>query len=414
MKQSVYSVSSVNAYIKNMFTQDFMMNKIYVKGEISNCKYHPSGHIYFTLKEKNSVLNAVMFAGNRSGLTFQMKNGDNVIVLGSISVYERDGKYQMYAREILLEGAGLLFQQFEALKKELAEMGMFAPEYKQPIPPYIKTLGIVTASTGAAIRDIQNIAYRRNPYVQLILYPAIVQGAEAALSIVNGILALEHAGVDLIIIGRGGGSMEDLWAFNERIVAQAIFECSVPIIAAIGHETDVTIADFVADLRAPTPSAAAELAIYDVEQLKEGLLGMKFSLHQALIMKRNAVREKINQLEQTLSLLSPSHKLNEKRQYCIDLEQKLKERMDQALVAARHALAMKASQLEGLSPISKLSRGYAFVTDRVGNGVVDAHKIQPGDPLKIHLINGRIDVMVTEVDIDSSDIDKGEKHGKSG
>ena len=233
MIKNVYTVGQVNSYIKNMFTQDFMMNRIYVKGEVSNCKYHTSGHIYFTLKDESGALTAVMFAGNRKGLTFPMKNGDNVIVLGSISVYERDGKYQLYAKEIILDGAGVLYQKFEALKKELEEMGMFAEEYKQPIPKYIKTLGIVTAPTGAAIRDIQNISKRRNPYVQTILYPALVQGEGAVASIVNGIHALEQLKVDVIIVGRGGGSIEDLWAFNEEAVARAIFECSIPIISAI-------------------------------------------------------------------------------------------------------------------------------------------------------------------------------------
>lgn len=242
MMKNVYTVGQVNSYIKNMFQQDFMMNRIYVKGEVSNCKYHTSGHIYFTLKDASGALPAVLFAGNRKGLGFTMKNGDNVIVLGSVSVYERDGKYQLYAREILPDGEGLLYQRFQQLKKELEEMGMFAPEYKQPIPKYIRRLGIVTAPTGAAIRDIQNISGRRNPYVQAILYPALVQGDGAAQSIVNGIYALERLGVDVIIVGRGGGSMEDLWAFNEEIVARAIFECSVPIISAVGHETDTTIA----------------------------------------------------------------------------------------------------------------------------------------------------------------------------
>ena len=207
MTKNVYTVGQVNAYIKNMFVQDFMMNRIYVKGEVSNCKYHTSGHIYFTLKDETGAIPAVLFAGNRKGLGFSMKNGDHVIVLGSISVYERDGKYQLYAKEILPDGEGLLYQRFEALKRELEEMGMFAQEYKQPIPRYIKTLGIVTAPTGAAIRDIQNISRRRNPYVQTILYPALVQGEGAASSIVNGIHALEQIGVDVMIVGRGRGSV---------------------------------------------------------------------------------------------------------------------------------------------------------------------------------------------------------------
>ena len=254
MTKNVYSVGQVNSYIKNMFAQDFMMSRIYVRGEVSNCKYHSSGHIYFTLKDETGVLQAVMFSGSRKkGLTFRMKEGDNVIVLGAIRIYERDGKYQLYAEEILLEGAGLLYRKFEELKQELEEMGLFAPEYKQPIPRFASRIGIVTAPTGAAVRDIQNIAGRRNPFVQLILYPAQVQGEGAAASVVQGIRAMERMDVDVIIVGRGGGSLEDLWAFNEEIVARAIFECPIPIISAVGHETDTTIADYVADMRAPTP-----------------------------------------------------------------------------------------------------------------------------------------------------------------
>ena len=261
--KNTYSVGQVNRYIKNMFTQDYLLQKIYVKGEVSNCKYHTSGHIYFSLKDETGTLNCVMFAGHRRGLAFAMKNGDKVIVGGSVDVYERDGRYQMYAKEITLEGAGALYERYLALKQELEDMGMFAQEYKQPIPRFIRRLGVVTAPTGAAVQDIRNISYRRNPYLQIILYPALVQGAGAAESIVKGIQMLDKTDVDVIIVGRGGGSIEDLWAFNEEIVARAIFECSTPIISAVGHETDFTIADFAADLRAPTPSAAAELAVDD-------------------------------------------------------------------------------------------------------------------------------------------------------
>ena len=222
MLKNVYTVKQVNAYIKNMFTQDFMLNRLYVKGEVSNCKYHPSGHIYFSLKDESGTIACVMFAGSRSGLSFRMQEGQQVVVLGSVSVYERDGRYQMYAREIILDGAGELYLKFEALKKELEEMGMFAQEYKRPIPQFVK-VGIVTASSGAAVRDIINIAARRNPYVQLILCPAKVQGEGAAESIVQGIRMLEEQDVDVMIVGRGGGSIEDLWAFNEEEGARAIF-----------------------------------------------------------------------------------------------------------------------------------------------------------------------------------------------
>lgn len=399
MIKNVYSVGQVNSYIKNMFTQDFMMNRIYVKGEVSNCKYHTSGHIYFTLKDESGALTAVMFAGNRKGLTFPMKNGDNVIVLGSISVYERDGKYQLYAKEIILDGAGVLYQKFEALKKELEEMGMFAQEYKQPMPKYIKTLGIVTAPTGAAIRDIQNISKRRNPYVQTILYPALVQGEGAAASIVNGIRALEQLEVDVIIVGRGGGSIEDLWAFNEEVVARAIFECSIPIISAVGHETDTTIADFVADLRAPTPSAAAELAVYDWQELEQQLLAVKIELNRGISDKLEQTEERLKQYERQLKLLTPQNRLNDKRQYAIDLEEKLHLYMQQKLREKKHQMELYAGQLEGMSPVKKLSQGYSYVSDEAGNALSDVTKVKKDDKIIVHMLNGKVNATVTETEV---------------
>lgn len=399
MIKNVYTVGQVNSYIKNMFTQDFMMNRIYVKGEVSNCKYHTSGHIYFTLKDENGALTAVMFAGNRKGLTFPMKNGDNVIVLGSISVYERDGKYQLYAKEIILDGAGVLYQKFEALKKELEEMGMFAEEYKQPIPKYIKTLGIVTAPTGAAIRDIQNISKRRNPYVQTILYPALVQGEGAAASIVNGIHALEQLKVDVIIVGRGGGSIEDLWAFNEEAVARAIFECSIPIISAVGHETDTTIADFVADLRAPTPSAAAELAVYDWQELAQQLLSVKMELNRGMSDKLEQTEERLKMYERQLKLLTPQNRLNDKRQYAIDLEEKLHLYMQQKLREKKHQMELYAGQLEGMSPVKKLSQGYSYVSDETGKALSDVAKVKKDDKIIVHMLNGKVNATVTETEV---------------
>ena len=271
----VYTVTQINLYIKDMFARDYALNRIYVKGEVSNCKYHTSGHIYFTLKDSKGQMACVMFAGQRSGLAFRLQEGQSVIVLGSISVYERDGKYQMYAREILLDGAGVLYQKFEELKKQLDSEGLFDQEFKKSIKQYPNKVGIVTAKTGAAIQDMINVTTRRNPYVQLILYPALVQGEAAAASIVKGIKYLDSYGVDTIIVGRGGGSIEDLWAFNEEVVARAIFSCNTPIISAVGHETDTTIADYVADLRAPTPSAAAELVTGDIRDLFDDIQSYK-------------------------------------------------------------------------------------------------------------------------------------------
>lgn len=397
MTKNVYTVGQVNAYIKNMFTQDFMMNRIYVKGEVSNCKYHTSGHIYFTLKDETGALQAVLFAGNRKGLAFSMKDGDNVIVLGAVSVYERDGKYQLYAKEIILDGAGLLYQRFEALKQELEEMGMFAPEYKQPIPRYIRTLGIVTAPTGAAIRDIQNISRRRNPYVQAILYPAQVQGEGAAASIVNGIYALERLGVDVMIVGRGGGSIEDLWAFNEEVVARAIFECSVPVISAVGHETDTTIADYVADLRAPTPSAAAELAVYDIRELQGQLLTMRMELNRRMSEKLERCQEQVRQYQRNFKLLAPANRINEKRQLEADLADRLQSLLLQHLTAAKHELELYAGKLDALSPARKMSQGYAFITDGDGKGIRSVEKLRQGDDLNIHMGDGRVRAQVCEI-----------------
>lgn len=397
MTKNVYTVGQVNAYIKNMFTQDFMMSRIYVKGEVSNCKYHTSGHIYFTLKDETGALQAVLFAGNRKGLAFHMKDGDNVIVLGSVSVYERDGKYQLYAKEVILDGAGLLYQRFEALKQELEEMGMFAAEYKQPIPRYIRTMGIVTAPTGAAIRDIQNISRRRNPYVQVILYPAQVQGEGAAASIVNGIHALERLGVDVMIVGRGGGSIEDLWAFNEEVVARAIFECSVPVISAVGHETDTTIADYVADLRAPTPSAAAELAVYDIRELQGQLLTVRMELNRRMSEKLERCQERAKQYERNFKLLAPASRINEKRQMAADLAEKLQSLMLQHLTTARHGLELYAGKLDALSPARKMSQGFAFIADVDGKGIRSVESLSKGDSLNIHMGDGRIKAQICEI-----------------
>ena len=392
--RNVYTVKQVNSYIKNMFTQDFMLNRIYVKGEVSNCKYHTSGHIYFSLKDESGTIACVMFAGSRAGLSFRMKEGQQVIVLGSISVYERDGKYQLYAREIVPDGAGLLYEKFEALKKELAEMGMFAPEYKQPIPKYVRTVGIVTAPTGAAVRDIINIAGRRNPYVQLILYPALVQGEGAAESIVKGIHALEAKQVDVIIVGRGGGSIEDLWAFNEEAVARAVFDCTVPVISAVGHETDTTIADYVADLRAPTRSAAAELAVYEYREVKETMLNCAQRMRRAVLIRADAQRARLKQMELRLKFAHPRQKLNEKRQYCVELEDRLRNLMDRRLIAEKHRLALSAEKMKGLSPLEKLNQGFSFVQDENGRNIKSIRQVRQGERLTVYVTDGKIETEV--------------------
>lgn len=377
-----------------MFTQDFMLQSISVKGEVSNCKYHSSGHLYFTLKDTKGTIACVMFAGNRGGLKFQMKEGQQVVVEGSIDLYERDGKYQLYAREIQQDGAGYLYEKFERLKKELEDKGMFAQEYKRTIPKYIKKLGIVTAPTGAAVQDIIQIAARRNPYIQIILYPAIVQGEQAAGSIVNGIRCLEQQAVDVIIVGRGGGSIEDLWAFNEEIVAQAIFDSGTPIISAVGHETDITIADFVADLRAPTPSAAAELAVYEVKQVFEKCSQYEYNLKKRMQDRLERDRSILQMLQIKMEYLSPISQIREKRTLAMNLEEQLQQKMQRCIQGKRHAMEIYVEKLKGCSPLDKLNQGFSYVSNPEGKTVNDIHKIKVGDTISVFVKNGHFDAKV--------------------
>lgn len=388
--KTIYSVGQVNRYVRNMFTQDYILKKIYVKGEVSNCKYHPSGHIYFSLKDETGLLSCVMFAGQRRGLAFRMKDGDRVVVGGAVDVYERDGRYQMYAREITLEGAGALYERFLALKAELEEMGMFAPEYKQSIPRFIQKLGVVTAPSGAAVQDIRNISLRRNPYLQIILYPALVQGDGAADSIVQGIRMLDGAGVDTIIVGRGGGSIEDLWAFNEEKVARAIFECRTPIISAVGHETDFTIADFAADLRAPTPSAAAELAVDDFAQVMHTLDNYRERFRRDMRERIEYQKVRLEQYKLRLKYLSPESRLRDNRQILADYDDALRSAMKNKLQQYRHRLGIYLERYQGMSPLAKLNQGYSFVADQDGRGITSVEQVKSGDRVEISVTDGVI------------------------
>lgn len=394
--KTIYSVGQVNRYVKNMFTQDYVLRKVYVKGEVSNCKYHTSGHIYFSLKDETGVLSCVMFAGQRRGLAFRMKDGDRVVVGGAVDVYERDGRYQMYAKEITLEGAGALYERFLALKTELEEMGMFAPEYKQPIPRFIRRLGVVTAPTGAAVQDIRNISLRRNPYLQIILYPALVQGDGAADSIVKGIQMLDKAGVDTIIVGRGGGSIEDLWAFNEEKVARAIFECRTPVISAVGHEVDFTIADFVADLRAPTPSAAAELAVDDYGHMIQTLKSYQERFQRDMRDRIEFQRVRLAQYQMHFRYLSPESRLRDNRQSLIDFEDILRRAMNDKIQQYRHRLGIYLERYQGLSPLAKLNQGYSFVADADGRGITSVSQVRPGDRVEISVTDGVIQAEVLD------------------
>lgn len=414
----VYSVTQVNSYIKSMFTQDFLLRRLSVKGEVSNCKYHSSGHIYFTLKDSGGTLSAVMFARQKQGLKFRLEEGQQVVVKGTVDVYERDGKYQLYASEIELSGRGDLYLKFEKLLRELEEMGMFAAQYKRPIPRYAKTVGIVTAPTGAAIRDIMNISSRRNPYVQLVLYPALVQGTGAKESIVKGIRTLDAMGLDVLIVGRGGGSIEDLWAFNEEEVARAIFACRTPVISAVGHETDVTISDYVADLRAPTPSAAAELAVFDYARFQADLAMRRQKLYREMAFHLEQNKSRLKRTELSLKLHHPSHQLRENEKRLADLEERLlrqmkgrlerdrsrslqtEERlalsMDRRLEADKRRLALLSQRLWGLSPLKQLSRGYGFVTDEDGKRLQSVTQAPEGSMITVHVTDGRLKAKVLE------------------
>ena len=397
MARNVYTVKQVNSYIKNMFTQDFMLNRIYVKGEVSNCKYHTSGHIYFSLKDESGTIACVMFAGQRGGLSFHMREGQQSLVLGSLNVYERTGSYQLYAQEIRLDGEGTLYEKYQKLKQELEEMGMFAPEYKKAIPRYAKRIGVVTAPTGAAVRDIMNISARRNPYVQLLLYPAQVQGEGAKESIVSGIRMLETKNVDVIIVGRGGGSIEDLWAFNDECVARAIFDCQVPVISAVGHETDVTIADYVADLRAPTPSAAAELAVWDYRQLQGYLDECRLRMNRSMTGTIRINRLRLKELDVRLSYLHPRHKLQDQQQRLIELEEELRTLMRDRVKEARHRLAIQIEKLNGLSPVRKLNQGFAYVEEADGGVVKSIRQVEMGEELTVYVTDGLIRTSVKAV-----------------
>lgn len=395
--QNIYSVSWVNAYIKNMISQDFMLQSLYVKGEASNVKYHSSGHLYFTLKDGKGAMACVMFAGNRNGINFRLEEGMQIVVSGNVDVYERDGKYQLYAKEITLAGIGQLYEKFERLKKELEEMGMFDPIYKQEIPRYIKRLGVVTAPTGAAVRDIISITKRRNPGVEIILYPAIVQGEQAAASIVKGIRTLEQMDVDVMIVGRGGGSIEDLWAFNEEAVARAVFDCEIPVISAVGHETDTTIVDFVADLRAPTPSAAAELAVFELDRVSDNLNTAKTRLYTAMKRRLEEYKLKKRTYETSLLALSPEAKLKEQRMLLIHMEERMENAMDGRIDQAKHRMALLAQRLDGLSPLKKLSSGYAFIRDGQGKSIKNIGQLKQEDEITLHVIGGSAKARVTEV-----------------
>lgn len=396
MNKNVYSVSEVNTYIERMFKDDFMLGNLSLSGEVSNCKYNHTGHIYFTLKDDGAAISCVMFAGKRAkGLKFQMKDGDQIVVTGYVGVYKPYGTYQVYANEIELAGVGDLFAKFEALKAELEETGMFDAMYKKPLPTHAMKIGVVTAPTGAAVHDIIRVSKSRNPYVQIVLYPAQVQGEAAAPSIVAGIQCLDEMGLDVIIVGRGGGSIEDLWAFNEEIVAKAIFHATTPIISAVGHETDFTIADFVADRRAATPSQAAEYANFVYTDFANEINRCSDRLNRALDYRLESYSERLNNLKLRLQLLRPENKIKANQEKLEQLSIRLNNLMNAKIDRLENKLVAVSGRLDGLSPAKKLAAGFGYVTDGAGNRVDSVKALSVGDNISIRVKDGSIESQIT-------------------
>lgn len=391
MKNKVFSVTQINTYIKRMFQSDYALRRISIKGQVSNCKYHSSGHIYFSLKDEGSQISCVMFANARyDGLKFELEDGQEVVVDGNISVYERGGSYQLYAQEIRLNGIGELYVAYEMLKQKLYEEGLFDHEKKKPIPKNPKKIGVVTARTGAAIHDIISTAKRRNPYVQLILYPAKVQGDGASDTIVAGIKALDQYGVDIIIVGRGGGSIEDLWAFNEEKVARAIYEVQTPIISGTGHEVDTTIADYAADLRAATPTAACELAVPDIREVMAGIINREYTLRTLLKQVVRRYQMKLQQYQITIANFDPRFQLQEQKMHLAELEEQIHAVMKNKMTDYQHKLELYTKELHGLSPTAKLINGFGYIEGSNGEPVTSVKKVMEGDQISLTISDGTI------------------------
>lgn len=390
----IFSVTQINSYIHRIFESDYALKKIYLKGEVSNCKYHSSGHIYFTLKDEKSTLRCVMFSSDRfKGLAFHLEDGQLIEACGNISVYEQAGTYQLYVRKIELAGAGELYVRYERLKQELAEKGYFDFERKKPLPAYPEKIGIVTALTGAAIEDIRSIARRRNQTVQLYLYPAKVQGEGASAEIARGIRYFDKAGVDIIIIGRGGGSIEDLWAFNEMPVADAIYEADTPIISGTGHEVDMTIADYCADVRAATPSAACELAIPDMQSIFTKLSNYREALDMQVEQRCAQLRQQMILLQRQLEAGRPDRKLLKHKLLYERLENRLSQAIKEKYRSRQQMFSRYVDQLSGLAPTNRLKGGYAFAQTKDGRPVASIEQLEKEVPFSLTFSDGEAEVI---------------------
>lgn len=393
----VYSVNELNNYAKSLLDNDENLKHIFVTGEISNFKAHYSGHLYMTIKDESASIKAVMFAGNASRLRFAVENGMKVLIFGTVSLFSRDGSFQLYINDMQPDGMGALSVAFEQLKKKLNAEGLFSESHKKPIPQFPQKVGVITSATGAAIQDIFNVLGRRYPVAEVVVRPSQVQGEGAAEDIARAIEEFnELNGVDVLIVGRGGGSIEDLWAFNEEIVARAVFASKIPVISAVGHETDYTICDFVADLRAPTPSAAAELAVPDINELKGELLSYKQQIFVSVKNRLNAERNNLSAIEKSSALKDPVTRLNENRRNLLYLSEKINDLTSSKLDSQKLKLSALAGKLDALSPLGVIARGYAMVNK--GDALLTkASEFSVGDVISIKLADGSVKASVTEI-----------------
>lgn len=389
---SAVSVSELNTFIKMLLESAPTLNDVYVKGEISNFKNHiSSGHFYFSLKDKDSQIKAVMFRSSASRMKFVPENGMMVVAHGRVASYVRDGQYQLYADSMEPDGVGALYVAFEQLKQRLAAQGVFAPEKKKPLPKIPKTIGVITSPTGAAVRDIINIATRRFPFAKIVVYPALVQGENAASSLISGIRYFNDTGsADVIIIGRGGGSIEDLWAFNDENLAKTVCASEIPVISAVGHETDFTICDFAADLRAPTPSAAAELAVPDTAELKHKINNIISRESAVLLQMLSAKRETLARYEKSRYLSSPGHMIDDRRMTLVLSSERLMTSAAHVNDIKKHALSALSGKLEALSPLAVLSRGYGVVSSEEGKVIKEIADVSVGDKITVKVRDGEI------------------------
>lgn len=393
MEAKIATVSQINGYVKKILDHNIILNNVWIKGEISNFKHHYSGHLYITLKDESSVLKAVMFRNSAQTLNFEPSDGMKVLARGRISVYEAGGSYQLYVEEMIPDGVGELYIAYEQLKKKLEDEGLFAPEHKKPIPQFPKSVGVVTASTGAAVRDIINVITRRYPMAEIVIYPAQVQGTGAAESVVRAIQYFNVTKeVDTLIVGRGGGSIEDLWAFNEEITARAIFESEIPVISAVGHETDFTIADFVADMRAPTPSAAAEIAVPSMLELYN-----RVNTDKNRIARNMATRiENSRLILKRFKMRTPKDRIDEYNLRVDSLTKSMTGSLKMHIISLKRALAEQAAKLDALSPLQTLSRGYSIPTTGDGTVIRSASDMKKGMEFTLRMKDGSAECVVKE------------------